>query len=147
MNQLILEDVETQGAFITAFIAILDRSNSSLVYANCGHPPAYLLTKQGIEPLPSKGMALGVDQEFKFDLQTITLAAQDKVFIYTDGVIEAHNAHNEMYSLDRLELFLNTYKDQTGAALIDTLQKDLDLFCDKTDLHDDLTMLCIEKKG
>jgi sigma-B regulation protein RsbU (phosphoserine phosphatase) len=146
MNELFLDDAENQGAFITAFIGLLDLETSQLTYASCGHPSAYLITNQRVESLQGEGMALGADLNLVYAIHHLDMKQGDKILIYTDGVIEAQNQNSEMYTPSRLNRFLESQKVHTAAVCVHDLSSDVMAFTDKAELHDDVTILCFEKR-
>ena len=75
------------------------------------------------------------------------LEAGDKVFLYTDGVVEATNAKKELYGDDRLINYLNNNNDKSIKDTIIGLKKDIDDFVGKEEQFDDITMLEIYYKG
>jgi serine phosphatase RsbU (regulator of sigma subunit) len=146
MNELFLDDAENQGAFITAFIGLLNLETCQLTYASCGHPSAYLLTNQRVEQLQGEGMALGADLDLVYAIHYLDMKQGDKILIYTDGVIEAQNQDSEMYTPSRLNRFLESQKVHTAAVCVHDLSSDVMAFTDKAELHDDVTILCFEKR-
>lgn len=73
---------------------------------NGGLPQGYLLPSDGREPVPliSRNLPLGVlsPQTFKAEFEIYPLALDDRVFLLTDGVLEAANAQGEMFGEARL---------------------------------------------
>jgi sigma-B regulation protein RsbU (phosphoserine phosphatase) len=77
------------GTHITAGFARLNREQRTLDYVNAAHPPPVLLRTGGeVEILQTAGDILGVFDSVLFDALTITVAPGDRLFIYTDGLIE-----------------------------------------------------------
>ena len=144
-NELLLDDAEYQGTFITAFIAILNIEESLLTYSCCGHHPALLLNGKNIDLLTTEGMALGVDQNLVFQTKTHTIEPNQKILIYTDGVVEAQNKQDLMYGFNNLKTLLSSQSSSSAQILIGSLQKDVEKFIENSPLYDDLTILCIER--
>lgn len=73
---------------------------------NGGLPQGYLLPDDGGEPVPlvSKHLPLGVldPKAFRADFEVYPLADGDRVFLLTDGVLEAANAQGELFGEARL---------------------------------------------
>ncbi|NCD24843.1 MAG: fused response regulator/phosphatase [Deltaproteobacteria bacterium] len=81
----ILED----GTHITAGVAHLNRSQNTLTYVNAGHPPPILLRASGEIVIPrASGDILGVFESVWFETLTIPVTPGDRLFLYTDGLIE-----------------------------------------------------------
>ena len=65
----------------------------------------------------------------------------DKIFLYTDGVVEATNMQNEQYGERRLREFLNQNVSLDVTNTIHALKKDINEFVGKAEQFDDITML------
>ncbi|MCB1800840.1 MAG: serine/threonine-protein phosphatase [Gammaproteobacteria bacterium] len=94
-----------------------------------------------IEQLPSRNLALGVlaARDFDPEFQELLLEPDDKVYAYTDGITEAHDASGALYGRDRLAMALMDARgsvDPLAAAL-----HSLDRFLGDAALDDDLTLL------
>ncbi|MFC1814944.1 PP2C family protein-serine/threonine phosphatase [Thermodesulfobacteriota bacterium] len=85
-----------------------------------------------------------------FDLDThyaqfmIPMAPGDRLFVYTDGIIDAPNPEGESFGLERLK---DTLDANTGAALPELKSAVLNTLHQHTQqelTHDDLTMIAIE---
>ena len=79
------------GTFITFFYALLDTAARTLTYCNAGHNPPLLVRGNGeVERLDVGGSVLGrLFRDETFEEATVTLAAGDRVVLFTDGVSEA----------------------------------------------------------
>ena len=90
--------------FTTVFCGILDLTSGELRYTNAGHLPPLLVrgrTGAGWLKIP-QGTALGVDEKARYSTKATMLAPGDAVILYTDGVTEAMNADDQLYSAERL---------------------------------------------
>ncbi|MCY0387298.1 PP2C family protein-serine/threonine phosphatase [Robbsia sp. Bb-Pol-6] len=90
LNQLLCED-NAQLMFVTLFLGVLDVRTGALVYVNAGHNPP-LHVRPGAAPVwlrAGRNMALGIVEGLAFHADTLHLARDDVLFLYTDGVTEA----------------------------------------------------------
>ena len=78
---------------------------------------------------------------------TIDLKPGNKLFIYTDGVPEATDAHEEMFGIDRMMETLNQKPDASPEDTLRNVHEAVNLFVAGAEQFDDLTMLCLEYKG
>lgn len=77
------------GTHITAAFARLNRAQNTLSYVNAGHPPPILLRASGEVEIPTaSGDILGVFDSVWFETLTIPVFPGDRLFLYTDGLIE-----------------------------------------------------------
>jgi len=93
------------GGFVTAFLGIYEPGRRRLTYANAGHPPPLLrrsldtpivaLDKVGTYPL-------GIEHSETFKEAAVQLEAGDTLLLYTDGVTEARDEHDDLFGDHRL---------------------------------------------
>ena len=70
----------------------------------------------------------------------------DKLFIYTDGVPEATNCDDKLYTTDRMLRALNANKDKPPQEILAGIHKSVNEFVGDRAQFDDLTMLGFELK-
>lgn len=135
--------------FVTFFIGILDTQTGLLRYCNAGHnPPVLIKSGYGAEYFEiTKGIPLGLFEEFKFTEQFAQLNEGDHIFLYTDGLTEAENSSNELFSEQRLINSINTSESKIPEALVKEVLKSVKLHVGENEQSDDLTMLSILFKG
>jgi phosphoserine phosphatase RsbU/P len=130
--------------FATALSALLDTRDRSLTIACAGHPPPLLLrngrvtTLEVSATLPVLMMDLPSIPETRHALQP-----GDRVLLYTDGVTERHDPHDEMYDLPRLIDTLERTADRSPSDQVAAIVHDVDLFASEREPDDDQTLLLI----
>lgn len=136
----------SEGMFITAFEGVLDLVTGKFSYVNAGHEVPYICRKgQSYKPYAVKpGFILAGIEDIRYEEGSIQLEPGDKVFLYTDGVPEATDSHNELYGSKRLHDCLNKNKDRTLKDLLITVKEDVDDFVAEAPQFDDMTMLVLE---
>jgi len=85
--------------FITAFYAHYDLETRRMVYASGAHPPPVLVRGAGAaraEPLPVEGSLIGIFEDARFATHALDLAPGDRLFLHTDGLLEARNGKGEL---------------------------------------------------
>jgi len=89
MINSVLCRILTGGTHITAGFARLDRERRLLRYINAGHPAPVLVRAGGETEIPRpSGDILGVFDSVWFETLEIEVQPGDRLFIYTDGLIE-----------------------------------------------------------
>lgn len=149
-NNQLCEDNE-EGMFVTAFAAILNVKTGELVYANAGHNPPLVYSKEDDQYKYIKlksNFILAAINNIKFRNESMVLKKGERIFCYTDGVTESMDIHNSLYSEDRLLHTLNKedVKSSSIQSILDYVKKDVDKFSDGVQQADDITMLSIEMK-
>ena len=143
-NNLFCLDAADTGAFVTAWVGILDPKSKKLQFSCNGHLPALLLHSNGVvEELTTPGIALGampIDNVHSLETQ---LSVGDELYLFTDGLIEAENSQGEVFSKKRLIELLKTKKIKGAKGSIAEILKQMDLFCKGCPQRDDITILAI----
>lgn len=78
--------------FVTLYLARYRPKTRELTYVSGGHHPALLVRHGSVKPLATKGTMLGIFANNTYAAQTIRLQKADRVFVYTDGIIESRDA-------------------------------------------------------
>ena len=69
-----------------------------------------------------------------------------KLFLYTDGVPEATDAHEELFGTERMLAALNSDAEASPEHILKRVRASVDNFVKDAEQFDDLTMLCLEYK-
>jgi len=134
--------------FTTAFLAEYDPIHRTLDYINAGHNTPILRRASGqIERLDVGGLPFGILPETKYDSATVTLAPGDWLVIFTDGLVEAENAHQDDYGEARLLAAIESGKSVEPAEMLKRLMAEVDLFVGNTPQHDDVTCLLLKSEN
>ncbi|HHI87589.1 MAG TPA: serine/threonine protein phosphatase [Candidatus Cloacimonetes bacterium] len=108
VNNMLCEENES-CMFVTVFLGILNIETGEINYSNAGHNIPYIIHNDGsiTKIQNTKGIALGVLEDFQFETKSTFLKKDEQMFIFTDGVNEAINIKNEQFSLSRLEKIIS----------------------------------------
>lgn len=138
-----------ESMFLTAWLGILEISTGKLVAANAGHEYPIIRDADGnFECFKDKhGLLMGELPGVKYENYEIQLKRGSKLFVYTDGLIEATNSKFEMFGMERTLKALNKEPEATPKELISNVTKAVDGFVKQAEQFDDLTMLCLEYKN
>ena len=133
--------------FVTVFLATFNVVTGQLQYCLAGHPAPYLVSDTLVRKLPlTNGMALGIDENFYFQSQSLTLAMNDHLFAYTDGVIEAENGVQNLYGSPRLERCISHHARMSPQEFCEALIGDIHAFTEPAPQSDDITVLDLHWK-
>ncbi|MGP1721205.1 PP2C family protein-serine/threonine phosphatase [Shewanella frigidimarina] len=132
-----------RGSFLTATVLRYNFNEKELIYANAGHPHAYLKKANRLVALDQGGIPIGVLREQNWDTYRVSVDVGDILFVYTDVVIETQNAHKELFGFDRLEKAISAAPDEPE-AMLEYLEQKMKKFCGFSEFQDDLTMCAIQ---
>ena len=88
--------------FATCLYMILDPATGCLQFANAGHNLPIIQTDQGVVEPRATGMPLGLLPGMSYDQNDVQLKPGNRLLMYTDGLVEAHNPRGEMFGSSRL---------------------------------------------
>jgi PAS domain S-box-containing protein len=144
-NEELVADIPP-NMFITCLYAILDTESGRLVYANAGHDPPYQRHHgSDVEELRARGMPLGLMPGMEYEEKEITLKRGESVLFYSDGLVEAHDPHHEMFGFPRLQRLVGTHRSGES-SLIDFLLSELINFTGGDwEQEDDITLVTLER--
>lgn len=99
--------------FSTAILVTLDVARGLLRWINAGHPPPLhirhgrVVGTMGRPSIPPLGLASITGVSAAAQPQELSLEPDDRVLLYTDGIVEARSADGEDFGLERLQDFLH----------------------------------------
>lgn len=136
--------------YITIFYAIINTKNNTITYSNAGHnvsPMLFNIGNKKFDLLKMPGIPISNwVKDPKYKDKSITYKTGDRLFLYSDGIIELKNNKNEQYGeKNLLDILL---KDSSPPAF--TLKKIMDdashftRFGGFKDICDDITMILVE---
>lgn len=148
VNGLLCPDNQSM-MFTTVFYGILDTTTGDLAYSSAGHQLPYVLYTSGrVEPLqPTSGMGLGVFEEARFETKRARLSPGDRLLLYTDGISEAMDAGDRMFSERRLREFLEQAPAGSPTEMIEGLISRVRRFKGDANQSDDITVLALRFLG
>jgi sigma-B regulation protein RsbU (phosphoserine phosphatase) len=147
VNDTLAPDNDT-SMFLTVFCALLDVKTGELVVASGGHNPPLLSTGAGCAYMEvPKGVPVGPMEGMRYKEKMFQLAAGDTLFVYTDGVTEATDRANHLYSEDRLKAYLAGVKESEVMQIVKGVAADIETFVAGAEQSDDITMVAVRFRG
>ena len=148
VNNQLCEGNEAE-MFVTVWMAIIEISTGKGVAANAGHEHPAIRHKDGKFELVEyrHSPALAVMDGIPFRQHEFELAPGDTIFVYTDGVAEATDAHNELFGNERMLKSLNREPDAEPKKVLENVMDSIEDFVEDAPQFDDITMLCFKYYG
>lgn len=132
----------SDGQFITACVGVWRHEDRTWTYCGAGHLGGLLSSSERVLHLPPTGPLLGVIADAQWSCRTIKLHEGDRLFLYTDGVIDAGSPDNRLAQVG-LEAIVRQSAEKS-------LTEQLALIMDKVSARDsghpqdDATVLAVE---
>lgn len=146
LNTYFLKDLDRSDLFVTMFYLQYDLVSRQLTYSNAGHNMPMLWRKQQrkIETLDAEGLIFGVKKDIAFEKKTTTLNQGDMLLLYTDGIIEAEDNHQNQFGYKRLAKLLTEGQDSSPSELIDQILTQVRIFTGYRHFNDDVTLVAMK---
>lgn len=132
--------------FVTLFLFVLGPDGGGQ-FISAGHNIAYVFRSATgkIEALGPEAFALGMFDEVCFPARTVQLDTGDILLVYSDGLTDAENQHEDMFGEERL-LGLMRQAAPAGSHVLEfKLLRAIEEFTEGTPQTDDITLVIVEK--
>jgi anti-sigma regulatory factor (Ser/Thr protein kinase) len=145
VNEHLCPDIP-ENMFVTCLYGVLEPATGHLRFANAGHNLPCVRSGSRVVELRATGMPLGLMPGMRYDEAEAVLEPGAQILLYSDGLVEAHDAEREMYGTPRLtELFGSLGHDD---RLIDRLLGSLQAFSgDAVEQEDDITLVSLRRSA
>jgi phosphoserine phosphatase RsbU/P len=137
-----------EDRFVTLVFAVLDPARHEAVIVNAGHlPPLLRRDKDAVEPMAETvaGMPLGVDPQTTYEQCVVALQPGESLILFTDGITDAMNLKDELYTAQRLKIQLSDYADGVG-TLGRRVLTDVRRFVGSRQQNDDMCLVCFGRR-
>ena len=130
--------------FVTVICGVLDVRSGKVTYSNAGHGAPLLGGAGGFRliNLPF-GTAVGLDDDSVYTSLELSLQRGEMLFLYTDGVTDAIDGQDQLYSEKRLLDALNAVGTANSHQTVNHISKSIEDFSRGVSQFDDITMLVI----
>jgi anti-sigma regulatory factor (Ser/Thr protein kinase) len=92
----------------------------------------------------ARGMPLGLMPDMEYEVKETRILPGDNMILYSDGLVEAHNAEGQMFGTPRLQQMLQT--PECGKGLIECLMDELTSFTGPGwEQEDDVTFVIVDR--
>ena len=138
-----------EDMFVTAWYGMLDPANHKIQYANAGHGLALHVSAAdgAVQPLRSRGIALGIVDDPVIDTDTLVLAPGDLVVLYTDGVVDILDKEGEEFGQERLHDLLVAHRRGTAQEVADAIIAAVWAHAGQTAVVDDVTLVVVRRRA
>lgn len=135
--------------FVTFFLGILDIQKGELKYCNAGHnPPVLIRNQQEVSFFNiTKAIPLGLFENYVYAEESIQVNPNDQLFLYTDGLTEAEDVHNNLVGDAQLLQVIRDHASAPPKELIEVVTKAVADHVKGHTQSDDLTMMSISYHG
>ena len=148
VNRRLSRDLKP-GMAVTALVVVLDTASHEAYAASAGHRPIVLWRQGKTATVNPNGIALGLDIGPVFDKtieeKKFTLQKNDRVVLYTDGLIAAKDEGNEAYGEERFLEAVRRQGAMNSAAFVNFIAGGVDKFLGEGEQTDDITVCTLKR--
>ena len=150
--EYILADVNREIArnnpsltFVTVFLGVLDLNTGNLTYSCAGHNPQLFIGQKGNTVLLGDAQcpAIGLDDAFQYRQATAQLRHKDGLLLFTDGVTEAQDGKNRLFTQESLMNTVALTAGVTPRERVRAILSQIREFTGSRPLDDDMTLLAL----
>jgi len=135
--------------YIAVFYGVIDTKNYTITYSNAGlNVCPILYSKDDFQILRAPGIPISnwVENPNYIEV-TMNINPKDRLFIYTDGIIEIRNKKNKQFGEERVVEHLINSQLQPAQTLSKLIEKAIAFSDnDQNDIMDDITVALLEIK-
>jgi len=125
VNNFIFDSFDGMAMFLTMFSGVLNLRKRSFTYAGSAHPAVILWRSRENKfvKLESQNIIIGYEKrdQSHFVQDVAMVSAEDKILMYTDGIIEAEDAHGKQLGING---FINFFKSSiylSASEIVETI--------------------------
>jgi sigma-B regulation protein RsbU (phosphoserine phosphatase) len=133
-----------ESLFVTLFLAQVDPSDGSFVYASAGHQCFLLGPGEEVQPLDATGVPLGVMPGCVPSAHPRTLQRGRMVLFLTDGIAETASPQGELFGIERTLDVIRENRHRPSGAIVETLYRSARSFAQDTPQQDDITAVVLK---
>jgi sigma-B regulation protein RsbU (phosphoserine phosphatase) len=148
VNKILVDD-SPSNMFVTVFYGVLDTRSGAFEYSNGGHNLPVIISRDGTVRILDNagGLVLGAFSGAEYQSNIILLKPGDMIFMYTDGVTEAMNTDEELFTEERLAECLSGKENFMPKDLIQIVFDEVRNFSNGIEQADDITCLALKFFG
>ncbi len=136
-------DERTQQ-FFTLLYGVLDQGTRTFEFVSAGHPgPIHLPRGEKARSLVARGALIGLGTG-RYQGSSVSLGAGDRLFLYSDGLVEAKNGDLQDFGKERVLEAVEAGRGLPLAAGLAALVRSVEQWCGSAAPRDDVSVLAVE---
>lgn len=140
--------IERFDKYFTMTYLVLELSTGLVRYCNAAHPPPVLVRHDGsLELFEEGGTIVGLGGVMPYEEGSAVLQPGDRLFLYTDGIVDFVGAGGEEFGAARLHEVLTAGAGHGLRRVCDRLVAALEAFGGDKRPNDDVTVVALDYRG
>lgn len=144
LNEIFYRDTQKKN-FATLVYLKLAEGSGQIEYLNAGHMPPLRLSAGIVREQSRGGPALGLTPSAEFKVQSVHLAKDEYLIIYSDGICDARDENGQLFGEERLMELLRHPRGLSAKELGRRILTAISMFIGEALPHDDSSLIIIRK--
>ncbi len=142
-----LFDVQKDQTFFSLCYGTIDLESGAVRLVRAGHLPPVLQSSGGeLRELRVGGAAVGVMKPSAAVEMDFVMGENERLFLYSDGLIECSDSQSERFSKDRLLGLFESSRPKKLADAVSRIETGVSQWRGRTWFDDDLALMAIERR-
>jgi sigma-B regulation protein RsbU (phosphoserine phosphatase) len=143
LNDTLMEN-QVPAQYVTLLVALWDPRARTFTWSNAGSIPPMIVRAGHILTPDLAGVPIGLLEVAAYDEATFQAQAGDVVLLYSDGVQDQHNEHNEEYAKRRLPELAKQLAGEPAEVIAQRIFDDIEVYRGEKGQHDDQTLIIMK---
>ncbi|MCK5894572.1 MAG: SpoIIE family protein phosphatase [Endozoicomonadaceae bacterium] len=145
LNERFQTTVESM-LYFTMVYGVIHTPTGKLSISHAGHPPAMWMKSDLGETdfVEGEGVPVGMVPGITYETKNLQLTKGDRLFLYSDGIVECENNQGDMFGQDKLKNLLKESQTLPMNDVIVSVQNQIEDWQGHGQFEDDVTYLIME---
>ncbi|MFH1513920.1 MAG: SpoIIE family protein phosphatase, partial [bacterium] len=123
-------EIKSRQFSATALIGLIDQNTYNMTLVNAGHPNPVIWrnAEKKIEEITMGNPLLGFQDDYEYSSTNIEFRDDDKILLYTDGVIWCEDSHGNYFGQEKLFELVSINFDLPVEQMITVIEKNIGKF-------------------
>ena len=131
--------------YFTLLYGIFNTHEKTFRYVCAGHPAPILFTKgQEATVCEARSLPIGLFEDEQYEECTLQLEIGSRLYLYSDGVLEAMDPQREIFGETRLKSVIESNQTMSLQESVDSIGTIVSNWTTIGQVHDDLSILALE---
>lgn len=147
LNRRYCKDPESKNFFLTLIYGVFDACTGQTRISAAGHPPPLLWRRSERVFIEStaRGLPVGIIEDTEYEEEILLLEPGDRLFVFSDGIIECPSPTGELYGDERFRETLSATAHLPVAAVKKQISANLKAWHGSESFPDDVSLLILER--
>ena len=139
-----LNERRIEARYVSIVYAVWDDEHHTMQVANSGQPRPVYCHQGKTNLIETAGLPLGLLEDAEYDEVTIQAHPGDVFVFFSDGILDAMNAREELFGRVRLEAIVRKHHEESAEQIVDAIFAAVDAFSAGEPAFDDETVLVVK---